>query len=146
MKLSIGMKFFIVLLWLLGANLSFSQTENKSKQESPDTTPPMTLDAETAVKNLIYQAQPAYPSAAQKNHIEGDVVVEILISREGTIARTRSLGGHPYLITAALEAARQYRYRVFRVDGKPVDVITNVTIHFPPPKAAPKVRATSKKS
>jgi TonB family protein len=134
-----------LLLWLL-TTVSFSQSENKTKQEAKDTTPPVAMDAADAEKNLIYRAQAEYPPMAQRGRIEGDVVVEILISKDGSVARTRILSGHPYLVGAAMTAARQYRYRPFKIERETVDVITNVTLHFPPPKQPPKGHAASPKT
>ena len=79
---------------------------------------------------LIYQVKPSYPHIAQMTHTQGTVLLRAMISREGRIESLQVVSGPPLLVNAALDAVRQWRYRPFFLNGDPVPVETQVTVHF----------------
>jgi len=62
--------------------------------------------------------------------VQGQVVLNAIISKHGTIEDLHVLSGHPMLIQAALDAVRQWRYKPFLLNGEPVEVETTVTVIF----------------
>ncbi|MBZ5516473.1 MAG: energy transducer TonB [Acidobacteriia bacterium] len=78
----------------------------------------------------IYQPAPTYPLAAQRARLQGVVRLEALIATDGTIQNLRALGGHPWLVPAALEAVARWRYQPTLLNGEPVEVITNIEVKF----------------
>jgi protein TonB len=80
--------------------------------------------------NLIFRLQPSYPPLARQARIQGTVVLQAVISREGTIEKLQVLSGHPMLVQAAVVAVRQWRYRPYVLNGEPVEVETQVTVNF----------------
>lgn len=80
--------------------------------------------------NLIFRLQPTYPRLARQARIQGAVVLQAVISREGTIEKLQVLSGHPMLVQAAVDAVRQWRYRPYMLNGEPVEVETQVTVNF----------------
>lgn len=80
--------------------------------------------------NLLKRIDPPYPSMAKIAHIQGDVVLQATISKQGTIENLRGVSGHPILIQAAMEAVRQWRYRPYELNNEPVEVETTVTVRF----------------
>ena len=80
--------------------------------------------------NLIYKVQPEYPSLARQARVQGTVVLQAVISREGSIENLQVLSGHPLLVPSALAAVRQWRYRPYFLNGEPVEVETQVTLNF----------------
>jgi protein TonB len=58
------------------------------------------------------------------------VVLEAMISKQGTIENLRLLAGHPMLAPAAIDAVRQWRYRPYILNGEPVEVETQITVNF----------------
>jgi TonB family protein len=81
-------------------------------------------------ENLIVSRVPAYPEAAKMSGIEGDVVMQALISKEGTVKRLHVLEGDSRLRNAAEEAVYKWRYRPYVLQGRPVEVATTVTVNF----------------
>lgn len=79
---------------------------------------------------LIRQIKPVYPQIARLARIEGTVEIQAVIARDGTIQHLEVLRGHPMLVQAAVEAVKQWRYRPFLLDGDPVEVETEITVHF----------------
>ncbi len=78
----------------------------------------------------IQYVAPVYPPIAQQARISGNVRLEAIIGKSGTIQRLRVLGGHPLLVQAAIQAVQQWRYEPTVVDGEPVEVITEINVVF----------------
>jgi protein TonB len=79
--------------------------------------------------NLIFQVKPAYPPAAKQARIQGVVVLEAEISKEGTIDNLKVITGHPLLIQAATDAVKQWRYKPMMLNNEPVPVVTTITVN-----------------
>jgi protein TonB len=80
--------------------------------------------------NPISRVNPVYPSLARQARVQGIVVMEAVISREGLIESLRVVNGHPLLNQAAVDAVRQWKYRPTMLNGEAVEVITTVTVTF----------------
>ena len=80
--------------------------------------------------NLIYRVQPIYPPLARAARIQGTVQLRAVISRMGTIENLTVLNGHAMLVTAAVEAVKQWRYRPYLLNGEPIEVETEITVNF----------------
>ena len=84
------------------------------------------------MSNLVHQVQPVYPSLAQKTHTQGVVLLEAVITREGTIdpARIRVISGHVLLNDAAIDAVKQWRYKPTLLNKVPVEIVTTIAVNF----------------
>ena len=80
--------------------------------------------------NLIRQVKPPYPPLAKQARIQGTVVLEAVISKQGSVENLRVISGHPLLIQAALDAVKQWKYKPTLLNGEPVEVVTTVTVNF----------------
>jgi len=80
--------------------------------------------------NLIRRVQPIYPKIAIDSHTQGTVVLQAIISKNGTIENLQLLSGHPMLVKAAMDAVRQWRYRPYYLNDQPVEVETQVIVKF----------------
>ncbi len=80
--------------------------------------------------DLVKIILPVYPAQARSVRIQGTVVLQAVISKQGTIENLRLLSGHPMLAPAAIEAVRQWRYRPYILNGEPVEVDTQITVNF----------------
>ena len=60
---------------------------------------------------LVHRVEPGYPPLAKAAHIQGQVRLQAVISKQGTIENLQVLSGHPLLVMAAVQAVRQWRYR-----------------------------------
>jgi protein TonB len=99
--------------------------------------PPPTVDAHPVRVNggvqaakLIYQVKPVYPPLARQARVQGVVVLEAVINKNGAIGSLRVVSGHPLLNQAALDAVKQWRYEPTLLSSEPIDVITSVTVTF----------------
>jgi protein TonB len=79
---------------------------------------------------LIRKVTPNYPPLAKQARIQGSVVLQAEISKDGTIQNLQLISGHPMLAPAAIEAVRQWRYKPYLLNGEPVAVETQVVVNF----------------
>ena len=79
---------------------------------------------------LIRKIQPAYPPLARQARIQGNVLLQAEISKDGTIENLRLISGHPMLAPAAIEAVKQWKYKPYILNGEPVEVDTQITVIF----------------
>jgi periplasmic protein TonB len=77
-----------------------------------------------------YSVQPEYPPLAMQAHIRGAVVVDAVIDEHGNVVGARALSGHPFLVAAALKAVLQWKYEPTLLNGTPIAVEMEVTVHF----------------
>jgi len=79
---------------------------------------------------LIKKVQPNYPPLARQARIQGTVLLQAEISKDGAIENLRLISGHPMLAPAAIEAVKQWRYKPYMLNGEPVAVETQVQVNF----------------
>ena len=79
---------------------------------------------------LIRKIQPTYPPLARQARIQGSVLLQAEISKDGAIQNLRLISGHPMLAPAAIEAVKQWRYKPYILNGEPVEVETQITVNF----------------
>jgi TonB family protein len=80
--------------------------------------------------NLIHRVEPVYPQMARIAHVQGDVVLQALIGKDGAVENLRAVSGHPILIQAAMDAVKQWKYKPYLLNGEPVEVETTITVRF----------------
>jgi TonB family protein len=74
--------------------------------------------------------QPEYPPKAKLWHIEGEVLVELTIDRNGNVQKVRSLSGNAILLQAAEDAVRQWKYSPAADDQVSIPTVTRVRFNF----------------
>jgi TonB family protein len=89
------------------------------------------LPAEVSMSLLIRpEASPVYPLLARQAHIQGAVVLDADISKEGSVDALRVISGHPLLVSAAVKAVKEWRYKPYKLNGAQVAVNTHITVKF----------------
>jgi periplasmic protein TonB len=79
---------------------------------------------------ILRKVQPAYPPLARQARIQGPVVLQAEIGKDGSIQNLRLISGHPMLAPAAIEAIKQWKYKPYILNGEPVEVETTITFNF----------------
>jgi periplasmic protein TonB len=79
---------------------------------------------------LVRRVPPAYPPLARQARIQGTVILQAEISKEGNITNLQLISGHPMLAPAAIEAVKQWKYRPYLLNGEPVEVETQIQVNF----------------
>jgi TonB family protein len=81
---------------------------------------------------LVHQVTPIYPERAQALGIQGIVLLEAVIWKDGSIGTMRVLNklADPDLVTSAVEAVKNWRYEPTLLNGQPIEVVTTITVNF----------------
>ncbi len=77
------------------------------------------------------EVKPDYTEEARRRGLNGDVVLEIIVRRDGSVGDVRllqGLGGG--LDQRAIDAVRQWRFSPARRFGVPVDVLVEIAVEF----------------
>ena len=64
-------------------------------------------DSGRKVKSKV---SPSYPEIARKMGLSGTVRLQLLIAPNGNVKETKVIGGHPILVTAAVDAVKKWRF------------------------------------
>jgi periplasmic protein TonB len=80
---------------------------------------------------LLREVRADYSDAARRANVEGEVVMEIVIRRDGSVGEVTILRGLPLdLNDRARLAVKQWKFSPARMKGTPVDVIVEVSVEF----------------
>lgn len=123
--------------------LNFSLTENQSDGVVSEPTPgedaappqiqlPRRVRVSSGVSSglLVSKVAPMYPPDARDERIQGTVVLQAIIDKDGNVSSLQLISGHPVLAPAAMEAVRQWRYRPYLLYGQPIDMKTMIRVNF----------------
>ncbi len=83
-----------------------------------------------AAEIISRPVEPTYPLLAKQMKVQGAVVLEALIGREGSIQDLHILSGPAILSAAAREAVKQWRFRPYLIAGQPVETEARITVNF----------------
>ncbi|MCA1733211.1 MAG: energy transducer TonB [Acidobacteria bacterium] len=99
--------------------------------ETPKISVPVRPGAGVSTPVNLVRIEPTYPELAKKIGVQGLVVIECVIARDGSVRDPKVVrGAHPLLDKAALEAVRQWKFAPGRMGDRPVDVLFNLTVTF----------------
>jgi TonB family protein len=56
------------------------------------------------------KVSPIYPEIARKMGISGTVKLELVVALNGAVKETKVIGGHPILVTAAVDAVKKWKF------------------------------------
>jgi TonB family protein len=79
---------------------------------------------------VISRVSPVYPPEAKAARVQGQVVLQVAISKTGDVSNLRVVSGDPLLTPAAMDAVKQWKYKPYILNGNPVDVDTQVNVNF----------------
>lgn len=61
-------------------------------------------------RKIKVRVPPVYPEIARRMNITGAVKVSVVVSPTGTVKSTKVIGGHPILVSAAVDAVKKWRF------------------------------------
>jgi TonB family protein len=79
---------------------------------------------------LITKVNPSYPPEAERQHVDGTVVLRINIDKNGNVSTVEPVTGHPLLVPAAIDAVKLWKYKPYLLHQTQVEVETTVLIKF----------------
>ncbi len=80
---------------------------------------------------IVTRVEPVYPEAARRARIQGIVIIEAIIDRQGNVTEVRMLKTLPFgLDQSAMNAVKQWKFKPGTLNGQPVPVYYNLTVNF----------------
>ena len=102
--------------------------------EAPGIVPP---ESESSIRKsalqaavLVQRVSPVYPSTALQSQLQGQVLVNATIGKDGIPRNLTVIRGDQRLIAAALAAIGQWRYRPATLAGEPIETQIQITVDF----------------
>lgn len=87
----------------------------------------MSADTTAVVERSV---QPGYPMLARQMKVQGSVILQALISRDGNIQDLHVISGPPILATAAREAVKQWHFKPHYEGSQAVETQAKITVNF----------------
>ena len=116
---------------------SAPRTVSNASAAQPETTASVTNNASEKVQMSAAAAEvvgetvkPGYPMLARQMKVQGSVILQALIGRDGSIQDLHVVSGPPILATAAQEAVRQWRFKPHYQGSDAVETSANITVNF----------------
>ena len=106
-----------------------------SLKTTPSAAPASTLESsivpEEVSRDLVAsRVDPVYPAKALGQRVEGQVLLEVWVAKDGTVQDVKLVKGYFALARAAFDSVRQWRFKPYSPNGKPIDFQTYVTVTF----------------
>ncbi len=129
-----GLLAIVVPITLGLTNATASRAELKGENAAakrPQTEHYPTRVSKDVMSGLIRKkAPPEYPEKARKEHIQGTVVLQAIIGKDGDVENLQVVSGNAMLVAASIEAVKQWKYKPYPLNGEPVEVETQVDVIF----------------
>jgi TonB family protein len=122
-------------------NFHVQQIENMASVNDADFIPspeakkqgePTDLAISTGVseQHLLRRVQPQYPPVARNLRVQGDVILKVMIDKDGHVNNIEPVGGPTMLKQAAIDAVSQWQYKPYVMNHVPTEVHTSITVRF----------------
>jgi len=83
-----------------------------------------------AAEVIVRRVDPIYPPLAQRENIQGSVVLQARIDKEGSVQSVQVVSGPAVLTSAALEAVKQWRFKPHDGGDPAATTETRITVNF----------------
>ena len=115
--------------------------EIKAPRTSPLPPPPpppaaspqrVTVGGSVQATKIVNMVRPSYPADCQSERVQGSVLMRGVIGTDGSVLSLQQINQlvDTRLADAAMGAVRQWRYEPTLLNGKPVEVITEIQVNF----------------
>jgi protein TonB len=91
---------------------------------------PVSLSEDLSRALLLQKVTPGYPEQALKAGLQGAVILQAWIGKDGNVRDLKLVDGSLLLGQAAVKAVRQWRYKPYLRNGIAVEAETYVTVNF----------------
>ena len=121
-----------VPLWSQSAPISGAGSSSDSAQQTeiPDASAPLHVSEKEMRHFAVKKVHPVYSQLMLQARIQGTVVLRIIVDKSGVPFKVSVVSGHPVLLPASIDAAKQWRYKPYLVKGNPVEVETENTFQL----------------
>ncbi len=108
-----------------------AKPDAKPADAKPKSQTPLTVGGKVQAAKLIRHPTPGYPSIAKSARIQGTVILQAIIGKDGTVQNLKVVSAaSPLLVQSAIDAVKQWVYQPTLLNGEPVEVVTEITVTF----------------
>ena len=108
-----------------------SEAPNSPQSSAPVVEAAATMHISPNAAQVVSRSvEPSYPMLAKQMKVQGSVVLQALIGRNGAIEDLHVLSGPAILSSAAMQAVKQWRFRPYYLSGEPVETQARITVNF----------------
>ena len=79
---------------------------------------------------IAKRVTPVYPQQALQMRVQGSVLLDAKIGKDGSIVSVKRVSGDGVLARAATDAVKQWKYKPYYLNGEPVEIDTEITVNF----------------
>ncbi|HSR08312.1 MAG TPA: energy transducer TonB [Bryobacteraceae bacterium] len=104
--------------------------------QSPQAEAPYKIGGDVSAPRIASKVEPEYTREARKVRREGDVIIELVVTRDGEASEVRAIS-NPLgfgLDESAIKAVEKWCFKPGEKDGKPVPIISQITVRFRLPR------------
>ena len=102
-------------------------SQPQTTQQSPQR---IRVSSGVATKLLVKRVNPEYSKDLRKRRVQGMVVLNVRISRDGDVTDVAPVSGPSELIQPASDAVKQWKFKPYLLNGQPLIVETQILINF----------------
>lgn len=108
---------------------SINSQENVAS-DAQDHDPAVTVSEGVAEQHLLERIEPDYSESARDQHLEGTVVLSVLIGKNGTVRGLSCVKGNSELCLLAAKAVRQWKFSPLIHNGAPASFKSQISMDF----------------
>ncbi len=114
----------------LALRMHVDATVAGSDSNASTTAGPRTVPGKEMVQYVLNKVPPKYPEDAKKSRIQGTVVLNAVIGKDGSVEKLMVVSGPKELQQSALDAVRQWSYKPYLINGQPVEIKTTIKVIY----------------
>ncbi len=104
--------------------LPASTDKNSSQSDS------LNVPSGVMAGNVLTKVQPKYPQEAKEEKIQGTVLLNAVIGKDGAVEKLTVVSGPKELQQSALDAVSQWTYKPYLLNGDPTEVKTTISVVY----------------
>ncbi len=109
---------------MMPVSVPVRQAETQSVSE------PVAVSEQSARARLVHSVDPVYPPEGLGQKLQGAVVLQALIARDGSVEDLKIVRGYFILGRAAIAAVKQWRFQPYTFNGHAASTQTVITVNF----------------
>jgi len=91
---------------------------------------PVRIGGNVSAPALVKRVEPIYPDLALMAKVGGMVILEAVVTADGSVESVRVLRSVKFLDNAAIDAVKQWKYSPLILNGVPTPFVLTVTLNF----------------
>jgi len=130
-RLTIGRTYESVTVSAPASNMQRASNDPKTRADAANGKP-VRVGGNIQAAKLIKRVDPVYPESARDRGLQGPVTFMAVIDKQGFIHGNPLVTNDapPELAQAGLDAIRSWQFEPTKLNGEPVEIVTEITVNF----------------